>query len=115
MGIGKILSDLLIEKQTNAKAVAEQAGVTPSTIYSIIKRDNSKVDIDTLIKICKVLDVSIERFYDEYYDKTPFPTLSQREQDLVSAYRLLDDRQKDVIDYQIRTFAEFNEYKLNEK
>lgn len=69
MGIGQVLSELLSKKNTNAKALADEIGVTPSTIYSIIKRDNSKVDIDILIKICNALDVSVEYFYKLYEDE----------------------------------------------
>ena len=69
MGIGKVLSELLSKKNTNAKALADEIGVTPSTIYSIIKRDNSKVDIDILIKICNALDISVEYFYKLYEDE----------------------------------------------
>lgn len=66
MGIGKTLLDILQEKGENPNSLAEKVGVTPSTIYSITKRDNMKVDISLLAKICSALNVSMNRFYDEY-------------------------------------------------
>ena len=66
IGIGKTLSDILDQKHTNPNELSEISGVPPSTIYSIIKRDNSKVDIQVLLKICKALNVKADVFYDEY-------------------------------------------------
>lgn len=71
MGIGKTLSDLLNEKGTNPNELAERIGVSPSTIYSIIKRDNMKVDITILARICKELNVNMETFYSEYISNMP--------------------------------------------
>lgn len=109
MGIGTVLSDLLREKNTNAKALADQIGVTPSTIYSIIKRDNSKVEIDTLMKICKALDVSVEKFYDEYVSSKPDEVFSEEEKTMMKDIRSLTEEQREVIGYQIKVFKEYNE------
>lgn len=66
MGIGKTLSDILKDKNSNPNELSDKVGVSPSTIYSIIKRDNMKVDITVLAKICKCLNVSMELFYSDY-------------------------------------------------
>lgn len=66
MGIGKTLSNILEEKNSNPNELAEKIGISPSTIYSIIKRDNMKVDISILARICRELNIKMERFYDEY-------------------------------------------------
>ena len=63
MGIGKTLSDILAEKNRNPNELADKIGESPSTIYSIIRRDNMKVDIAVLAKICFELGVDMERFY----------------------------------------------------
>lgn len=73
MGIGKTLSEILKEKGSNANDLAERVGVSPSTIYSITKRDNMKVDITLLARICKVLNVEMQRFYDDYFAENPLP------------------------------------------
>ena len=68
MAIGKILSDVLKERNTTVTDLARNINVAPTTIYSIIERDNMKIDISVLIKICKSLDVDIEMFYKDYLD-----------------------------------------------
>ncbi|MFR7445053.1 MAG: helix-turn-helix domain-containing protein [Sellimonas intestinalis] len=53
MGIGSKLTKLMKEQDTNANELASKAGVPPTTIYSLIRRDSNRVDIDSLIKNCK--------------------------------------------------------------
>ena len=110
LGIGKTLIDVLNEKNENANSLANKVGVAPSTIYSIINRDNMKVDISLLAKICKALNVPMERFYIEYLQETAIaknstaPTESSGDdvgkRKLVSNYDLLNNEgQQDLVEY----------------
>ena len=65
MGIGSKLSKLLEKKDTNPNELAKQVGVSPQTIYSIIKRDSKKADIEVLLKIADILGVTVEYFVDD--------------------------------------------------
>jgi len=66
MGIGSKLSQLLDANGTNANELANKIGVSPQTIYSMIKRDSKKADIDVLLKIADSFGVNAEYFvYDE--------------------------------------------------
>ena len=65
MGIGDKLQQLISQKNTNVNELSVQAKVSPSTLYSIIKRNNTKVDIDILIRISNILGVPVEFFSDE--------------------------------------------------
>lgn len=95
--IGKTLQDILDEKGTNANELSKMIGVSCQTIYSIIKRDNMKIDFEVLLKICKALNVSVERFYSDYCDYSEAAyLLSPHEKELVSAYREQPDMQKSV-------------------
>lgn len=125
MSIAENLKKARINAGLSQNQMADLLGVKTRT-YGSYERGERDVNTSFLRNFCNALKISSSEILDtvnvsDYsltettHEDTPFPTLSQREQDLVSAYRLLDDRQKDVIDYQIRTFAEFNEYKLNEK
>lgn len=67
MGIGDKLQQLISQKNTNVNELSVQAKVSPSTLYSIIKRNNTKVDIDILIRISNILGVPVEFFSDEIY------------------------------------------------
>lgn len=98
MGIGKTLSDILSEQNRNPNELAEKIGEAPSTIYSIIRRDNMKVDITILAKICSELGVDMERFYNEYVksaSKEAF-RLTKHEKEVVIAYRKRPDMQAAV-------------------
>lgn len=65
MGIGSKLTKLMKEQDTNANELASKAGVPPTTIYSLIRRDSNRVDIDSLIKIVRALGVTAEYFCNE--------------------------------------------------
>lgn len=65
MGIGDKLQKLISQKNTNVNELSINAKVSPSTLYSIIKRNNTKVDIDVLIRISNILGVPVEFFSDE--------------------------------------------------
>jgi Predicted transcriptional regulator with an HTH domain len=70
MGIGTKLTRLMKEQDTNANELAKKAGVPAQTIYSLIRRDAKKVDIDVLIKIARALGVTAEYFSNEDIDTT---------------------------------------------
>lgn len=55
MGIGTKLSELIEANNTNPNELAKKIGVAPTTIYSIIKRDSKKADIEVLLKIADLL------------------------------------------------------------
>ena len=65
MGIGSKLNELMKKRGTNANELAQKIGVPPTTIYSMIKRDNKKADIDVLLKIARERGVSAEYFSEE--------------------------------------------------
>ncbi len=65
MGIGKKLDTIMKEQGTNANELAQKIGVAPTTIYSMIRRDSKKADIEVLIRISKELGVEPEYFCDD--------------------------------------------------
>ncbi len=71
MGIGNKLSKLLEINNTNPNELAKKVGVAPTTIYSMIKRDSKKADIEVLLKIANILGVTVEYFVDEDSNPTP--------------------------------------------
>lgn len=77
MGIGTRLETLMKERHTNTNELAQQIGVAPTTIYSMIKRDSKKADIDVLLKIAQALNVDVS-----YFGDTPVqPAASQKPAD----------------------------------
>lgn len=70
MGIGANLKELISLKGTNVNELATKAGISPQTLYAIIKRDNSKIDTTLLLKLACALDVPSEKIlsFNEKYD-----------------------------------------------
>lgn len=94
MGLGKRLEDIITSRNLKVAQVAQMADVSASTLYSIIDRDNKKVDIDVLIRICKALDVSTD-YVLQSDDDTTF-ILTTHEKAVVTAYRNNPDMQPAV-------------------
>ena len=95
--IGKTLDRILKEKGTNVNELAKNIGVSNQTLYSIIKRDNMKIDFELLLKICNELNVNVEKFYDDYIDsKSQQILLTDEEQQLILAYRANPSMQEAV-------------------
>ena len=68
MGIGLRLEKLIKARNTNVNELAQKVGVAPTTIYSMIRRDSKKADIEVLFKISKELGVDAEYFCDSEND-----------------------------------------------
>ena len=102
MGIGKILLELMNEQNTNANELAKTINVSPNTLYSIIRRDNLKVDIDVLIKVSDALGVPAEYFYDKRKSSTQ-EKFTFLETQHIKKYRQLDADGKERIDAMLDT------------
>lgn len=95
--IGKTLEKVLKENGTNVNELAKKINVSNQTLYSIIKRDNMKIDFELLLKICNALNVNVERFYNDYIGtKSKQIFLSEEEQQIILAYRANPDMQKAI-------------------
>ena len=103
MGIGSILSALIEEKGSNVNKVAQEASISPQTLYSMIRRDSMKVDIEVLIRVCRVLDVPVEYVYNKYKgeEKAKQPLFSPHETKLIKKYRALDEVGRELVDSMI--------------
>ncbi len=55
---------LLWEKELSVNALANRAGVPPSTIYSILNEKSKNPGIVSLQKICDGLEISLREFFD---------------------------------------------------
>lgn len=57
MSIGNNLKRIIQEKGTNVNEVASKADIAPQTLYAMIRRNGSKIDIDILEKLALALGV----------------------------------------------------------
>lgn len=107
MGIGSTIQELLTLRGTNVNELAKQINISPQTLYSIIRRDNMKVDIDVLARISECLHVNMEYFYNQSLDKKKFPELTEvspgndkNKQELLQIYDELNaDGQTNMMTY----------------
>ena len=60
--IGSTIKQLLAERHMAVGDLAAMVGVPAQTLYSIIRRDNMKIDFDALLRICDALGVPVDVF-----------------------------------------------------
>lgn len=92
MSIGRRLDELIKARGTNVNRVARDAGISPQTIYGIIKRDNTKVDINILLALAKELNVTLD-----YFSGGPMDAAELDVDTFVARYRQLDEHGKSVV------------------
>ena len=67
MGVKKAVEDrlqeLCAERQLAVNGLAVSAGVTPSTVYCVLKSERKDVGIVTIKKLCDALEISLEEFF----------------------------------------------------
>ena len=117
MGIGNILSTLIQQQGTNVNKLAQAADVSPQTLYSMIRRDNMKVNVEVLIRVCRALNVPVEYVYELYSGERTktAPKYTPQEITLITKYRALDDADRELVDNIIDNLHERRLSKLSEK
>ena len=92
---GSMLKQILDDKGITISELARRLNAPAQTLYSMVKRDNQKVDFDLMMRICSELNVPVERMC----ENISLPRLpDNREWELVTNYRQLDDNGKSLVD-----------------
>lgn len=90
---GSMLKEILKEQNTNINELARRLNVPAQTLYSMVKRDNQKVDFDLMMRICSELNVPVERMCEDI----TVPALPDSEEfSMLSRYRRLDEWGKEL-------------------
>lgn len=97
----KKLKKMCKEKDISYYALAKKAGISTSTIYSIMNGKNTP-QIFTLLKICNVLEISIHYLIDDSMEYKDRIIISEDEEKLLNLYKRLPDEKKSWI----RVYAE---------
>ena len=58
---GSMLKQILDDKGITVSELARRLNAPAQTLYSMVKRDNQKVDFDLMMRICSELNVPVER------------------------------------------------------
>lgn len=94
--IGSTLKELLSRRGMRVGELSRLIDVPAQTLYSIIKRDNMKIDFDVLLRICHALDAPIELFCGETSHLSAAPEASEWE--MLHRYRALDEHGREMVD-----------------
>ncbi|MDO4749800.1 MAG: S24 family peptidase [Eubacteriales bacterium] len=87
--IGSTLRQLLQERGMSVSEAARQAGVPIQTLHSIIRRDNMRIDLDLLLRLCDLLEVDLLSFvYGPGEENPSLPNAEERA--MLRRYRELD-------------------------
>ena len=90
-----MLRDALAEQGVSVGELARRLDISSQTLYSILKKDNQKVDFDLMLRICRELELPVERFTDgEALPDAP----NVREWSLMRRYRRLDEPGRELTD-----------------
>lgn len=117
MGFGKKLEKIMLQKGIKQVELSKAADIPKTTLSSIINRDNTRVEIDVFLRICKVLGCSPEDFSDEInqIENSSFEPLSLEEQEIVRIYRNLNESGKKQLIEQVINLSELSKYKKESK
>lgn len=62
--VAKRISELCAEQDLAVNALANSAGMSPSTIYSMLNNKSKNPGIVTIKQICDGMDISLRQFFD---------------------------------------------------
>lgn len=98
MKLGEKLNLIIKQKGMTINQVAVEANIPPSSLYSIIRRNSTKVEIDSFIRICNILDCKPEDFSEEILEATNiFAALTADEKTLLDGYRSFNNKGKEKL------------------
>ena len=62
--VAERIIDLCNQKNIAINALANMAGISPSTLYSVLNEKSQNPGIVTIKKLCDGLDISLREFFD---------------------------------------------------
>ena len=93
MDINKKIETLRFQRGWSMYELAQQAGITQSTLSSMIKRRNPP-KIDTLESICEAFGITLAQFFVE---DEQLELLSPKEKDMIKWFRKLSDNKQQAL------------------
>ncbi len=93
MDINKKIENLRFQRGWSMYELAQEAGITQSTLTSMIKRGNPP-KIDTLECICEAFGITLAQFFMEDEE---LEILSKDEKELISSFRKLSESKQQAL------------------
>ena len=93
MDINKKIETLRFQRGWSTYELAQEAGITQSTLTSIMKRGNPP-KIETLQSICEAFGITLAQFF---LEDEQTEALSKNEKELVTLYRKMTESKKQAL------------------
>ena len=95
--IGSTLKELLAERRMAVRELAWRIGVPTQTLHSLIRRDNMKIDLEVLLRICEELEVPLNVFApDPSHSGAGMDAPSLKEWAHLRRFRALDEHGREL-------------------
>lgn len=99
----KVLAKL-IDQRGSRRAFAEEAGIPPTTLQSMLQRGVGRASIDNVIKVCKALGITVEQL--DEMAKNPDADLDDVK--TIAAHR--DEIEEDWTEEELEEIRKFKEF-----
>ena len=93
MDINKKIDDLRFQRGWSMYELAQEAGVTQSTLTSMMKRKKPP-KIDTLVALCNAFGITLSQFF---LEDEQMEALSQEEKELIVLFRRLPQAKRTAL------------------
>ena len=92
MGDGRRLKEILDERNMSVRSVAKQAGISPTTLYTIVQNDTA-IRFDFALRIANVLDIETSKIcskmpYEQNSGEEVLPKLPSGLDDMMDGNRI---------------------------
>lgn len=95
MSFGKLLKQKMEERRIKQTELSEAVGIPKTTLSSMINRDNTRIDIEIFLKICKYLDCDPNEFAEEFSNSSPKKNTLPRH--FAEKYGAIDSYGRDLV------------------
>lgn len=111
MAFGKLLKEKMQLRNVKQSELASALGIPKTTLSSMINRDNMKVDIEILLKICDYLQCDPDDFYQDYVKTKKAPAPENKWEVLEKHLETLSDDEL----IELEEFVQFLTWKKDKK
>lgn len=98
----KVLAKL-IDRRGSRRAFAEEAGIPPTTLQSMLQRGVGRASIDNVIKVCKALGITVEQLEEMANNPDDLDDIST-----IAAHR--DEMEEDWTEEELEEIRKFKEF-----
>lgn len=116
ISVSKNLLSLMAKRNVSVKQLAEKANIPASTIYTLLRRDANRIDVNSIINIAHALEITADELLEGSYSIQEDISLSELERELIRRYRISNSGIRESveklldIDLSVKRKASFESY-----